>query len=59
LQEDEAKELVAEKFDEREMDKLIRQIVDRVRVNYHQNGASARGIPAEIKKIIEANIDRV
>ena len=45
-------------FDEREMDKIIRQIVDRVRVNYFQNG-EGRGIPAEVKRIIENNIDRV
>lgn len=45
-------------FIEREMDKVIRQIVDRVRVNYFQNGEN-RGIPAEVKRIIEANIDRV
>jgi len=46
-------------FNEREMDKIIRQIVDRVRGNYFQNGESGRGIPAEVKRIIEANIDRV
>ncbi len=45
-------------FSEREMDKIIRQIVDRVRVNYFQNG-EGRGIPAEIKRIIEASVDRV
>jgi hypothetical protein len=45
-------------FNEREMDKLIRQIVDRVRINYFQNGES-RGIPAEVKRIIEANIERI
>ena len=46
-------------FDDREMDKMIRQIVDKVRVNYFENGETARGIPSEVKKIIEANIDRV
>lgn len=45
-------------FDLREMDKIIRQIVDRVRGNYFQNG-EGRGMPAEVKRIIEANIDRV
>jgi hypothetical protein len=45
-------------FDVREMDKIIRQIVDRVRANYFQNG-EGRGMPAEVKRIIEANIDRV
>jgi hypothetical protein len=40
------------------MDKLIRQIVDKVRVNYLQNGETARGIPGEVKRIIELNIDR-
>lgn len=49
----------AQRFDEREMDKIIRQIVDKVRGNYFQNGESGRGIPSEIKRIIEANIDRV
>lgn len=47
-----------ENFDEREMDKIIRQIVDRVRVNYFQIG-EGRGIPAEVKRIIDTNIDRV
>ena len=46
-------------FNEREMDKIIRQIVDRERGNYLQNGESGRGIPGEVKRIIEANIDRV
>lgn len=46
-------------FDAREMDKIIRQIVDKVRGNYLQNGETGRGIPAEVKRIIEANIDRV
>lgn len=46
-------------FDEREMDKIIRQIVDKVRGNYLQNGENGRGIPAEVKRIIEANIDRL
>jgi hypothetical protein len=49
---------IHEAFDEREMDKLIRQIVDKVRVNYLQNGETARGIPGEVKRIIELNIDR-
>lgn len=46
-------------FNEGEMDKIIRQIVDRVRGNYFQNGETGRGIPGEVKRIIEANIDRV
>ncbi len=45
-------------FDEKEMDKIIRQVVDKVRVNYFENGETARGIPAEVKRIIEANLDR-
>ncbi|CCF18085.1 hypothetical protein NT26_0361 [Pseudorhizobium banfieldiae] len=45
-------------FEERELDKLIRQILDKVRRNYFDNGETARGIPAELKKIIEANMDR-
>jgi hypothetical protein len=49
----------AHPFDEREMDKLIRQIVDKVRGNYLEHGETARGIPAEVKRIIEQNIDRV
>jgi hypothetical protein len=48
-----------EGFSEREMDKIIRQIVDKVRGNYFQNGETGRGIPGEVKRIIEANIDRV
>jgi putative IMPACT (imprinted ancient) family translation regulator len=50
---------VAQPFSEREMDKIIRQIVDKVRGNYLENGETARGIPGEIKRIIEHNIDRV
>lgn len=46
-------------FNEQEMDKIIRQVVDKVRLNYFENGETARGIPSEVKKIIEANIDRV
>lgn len=46
-------------FDEREMDKIIRQIIDKVRGNYLQNGETGRGIPAEVKRIVEANIDRL
>lgn len=46
-------------FDERELDKIIRQIVDKVRGNYLLNGETARGIPAEVKKIIEQNVDRI
>ena len=46
-------------FNEREMDKIIRQIVDKVRRNYFENGETARGIPSEVKKIIEANMDHV
>ena len=48
-----------EAFDAREMDKIIRQIVDKVRGTYLLNGETGRGIPAEVKRIIEANIDRV
>ncbi len=48
-----------ETFDEHEMDKVIRQIVDKVRGNYLQNGEAGRGIPAEVKRIIETNIDRI
>ena len=46
-------------FNEREMDKIIRQIVDKVRQNYFENGETARGIPGEVKKIIEAKMDHV
>lgn len=46
-------------FDAREMDKIIRQIVDKVRVNYFHNGETGRGMPAEVKRIIESSIDRV
>lgn len=56
---DESEEAVAQPFAEKEMDKIIRQIVDKVRGNYLENGETARGIPSEIKRIIEHNIDRV
>lgn len=46
-------------FKEREMDKIIRRIIDKVRQNYFENGETARGIPSEVKKIIEANMDHV
>ncbi len=46
-------------FDPRELDKLIRQIVDKVRGNYFMNGETARGIPSEVKKIIDNNVDRL
>lgn len=46
-------------FDARELDKLIRQIVDKVRGNYFLNGETARGIPGEVKKIIDKNVDRL
>lgn len=46
-------------FNEREMDKIIRQIVDKVRRNYFENGETARGMPSEVKRIIEANMDHV
>jgi hypothetical protein len=46
-------------FNERELDKIIRQIVDKVRGNYLLNGESARGIPGEVKKIIEHNVERM
>ncbi|MFN7881933.1 MAG: hypothetical protein ACK5PF_02820 [bacterium] len=46
-------------FKEHEMDKIIRQIVDKVRRNYFENGETARGIPSEVKKIIDSNMDHV
>lgn len=46
-------------FDAREMDKIIRQIVDKQRANYFLNGETGRGMPGEVKRIIETNIDRV
>ncbi len=49
----------AQAFDAREMDKIIRQIVDKVRGNYFLNGETGRGIPGEVKRIIENSIDRV
>ena len=48
-----------EPFNEKEMDKIIRQILDKVRGNYFENGEGARGIPGEVKKIIENSIERV
>ncbi len=49
----------ARAFNEREMDKIIRQIVDKVRRNYFENGETARGIPSEVKRTLEANMDHV
>lgn len=49
----------AQAFNQSELDKLIRQIVDKVRGNYLEHGETARGIPAEVKRIIEQNIDRL
>jgi hypothetical protein len=49
----------ASAFNQLEMDKIIRQLVDKVRRNYFENGDTARGIPAELKKIIENNMDHV
>lgn len=49
----------AQAFSAREMDKIIRQIVDKVRGNYFQHGESGRGIPAEVRRILETSIDRV
>ncbi len=46
-------------FDQRELDKIIRQIVDKVRGNYLLNGETGRGIPGEVKKIIDQNVERV
>jgi hypothetical protein len=46
-------------FDERELDKIIRQIVDKVRGNYLLNGETARGIPSEIKKIVDQSVERL
>lgn len=46
-------------FEPKELDKLIRQIVDKVRGNYFLNGETARGIPSEVKKIIDNSVDRL
>jgi hypothetical protein len=56
---DEPDAAAAQPFNEKEMDKIIRQIVDKVRGNYLENGETARGIPGEIKRVIVHNIDRV
>lgn len=56
---DEVNQRVVQPFNEKELDKLIRQIVDKVRGNYLEHGETARGIPAEVKRMIEQNIDRV
>lgn len=50
---------VKDVFDDREMDKIIRQIVDKVRGGYLLNGETGRGIPAEVKKIIDHSVDRL
>ncbi len=46
-------------FEVKELDKLVRQIVDKVRGNYYSNGETGRGIPGEVKKIIDNNVDRL
>ena len=56
---DEIDQRSAQAFNENELDKLIRKIVDKVRGNYLEHGETARGIPAEVKRIIEQNIDRL
>ena len=56
---DEADSELKTGFDSWEIDKLIRQIVDKVRGNYFLNGETARGIPGEVKKIIDHNVDRL
>ena len=43
-------------FSSKELDKLVRQIVDKVRGNYLLNGETARGMPGEIKKIIDKSV---
>ena len=48
-----------EKFDERykkTLDSVIRQIVDAERGNFQNNRERYRGIPAEVKKIIDNRI---
>ena len=57
--EEQADSAAGQSFNEKEMDKIIRQIVDKVRGSYFQNGEGGRGMPAEVKRIIEQNIDRV
>lgn len=54
---DDATPIPAKGFDAKELDKLIRQIVDKVRGSYYLNGETARGIPGEVKKIIDNNVD--
>ena len=49
----------ASDFDLKEMDKVIRQIVDKVRGQYFLNGETARGILGEVKKIIDQNVNRI
>lgn len=56
---DEVDQQPVQLFNEKELDKLIRQIVDKVRGNYFEHGETARGIPAEVRRMIEQNIDRV
>jgi hypothetical protein len=47
-----------EEFDVNYLDKIIRQIISSERTNYLENGESARGIPTEIKNIIQKNINQ-
>lgn len=56
---EEAMPRAAESFDPKELDKIIRQIVDKVRGNYFLNGPTGRGMPAEVKKIIDQSVERM
>lgn len=46
-------------FSEDELDKLLRQMVDKERGNYFEHGTTDRGIPSKLKKIIDDNIERL
>jgi hypothetical protein len=56
---EEAMPQAPESFDPKELDKIIRQIVDKVRGNYFLNGPTGRGMPAEVKKIIDQSVERM
>ena len=46
-------------FSDSELDKLLRQMVDKERGNYFEHGTAGRGIPSKLKKIIDDNIERL
>jgi len=52
--------LLVEEINEVELDKIIREIIEKERANYYEHdGATARGIPSQIKSVIEDSYKRL